>query len=383
MNGNRRCDDIYLNGCDFNRILEERHIERLFALQELNSAYIKSIRLNQVKLPTKFSCLLKKLPNLSSIKIFSSKAEKETTVDNTVLNLKKLRNVCTDNSRIYKVFNYLPSDILRKVDVSRVESDLIHDKNSFLQNQRNIEEMVIDLKPPANGIDHKLCPLSKFKKLRSLDIRSWGGKNYLHCIEKNFLPNLTTLKLGGSTNWDRLPISTMKAIQPKLKKLVLRRYSNNFLNLILQEFDGLNSLEFYSNSSYTKEYVYQEGLSHENLKSLSVKVVGKTEEILKLIGSCRNLNLIDLVKMRVESETIEDILNLLPNLTSLKISCTPRLSLSLLDILKTHGKSLTFFDCCYDDIEEGITEDFIRHEFKHQFQIIQVSFSSRILQMKN
>lgn len=377
--------------------MEERHIERLFAVQELKGAYIKSIELRYATLPTKLSCLLNKLPNLTSIVLYNILAMKETTEDNSVLNLKKLRSlhVSGKDSKILEVFNYLPRDVLQKVYLLGAKDPflpqaiilfaehLVHDEKSFLYNQRSLEEMTFRLKKPANGIDNEFCLLSKFQKLRSLDIYLSDPNNDLYCFKTIFLPNLTTLTLRGAVNLNNFPISTMKALQqglPKLENFVFTCCPRNFLNTILAQFQGLKSLEFFSWFDAT-EYIFQEGLAHENLKSL---VVGENDgELLKLLSACKNLNYLELKTYKgiVNETMIEEILKHLSSLTSLKITYTS-LTSALWDIIKTHGKNLNYFSSrC--KCEKIITVEPIREKLGHQFKIIEFSYSSGMLQMKN
>lgn len=319
--------------------------------------------------------------------MFRGSVMEETKV-NPFLKLKKLKNLRVsirfNNSCIFDFVNSLPSDVLRKVDfdVHGAGDDLIHDENSFLHNQRKLEVLRIVLKTPASEIDKKFCLLSKFQKLQYFEIYP-NGNSVLHCLNKISLPNLTTLTIS-QLDLNNFPVSTMKTLQqrlPKLESLVFRQCPSNFVNTILEQFQGLKSLKFHSDYSETI-YVFQEGLSHENLKSLTIEFTEKTGDISKLLSSCKNLNFLEL-KMYdgIANEIFEDVFKVLPSLTFLKISRLVCMSSALLDILKAHGKNLEAFSCRCMSTEEGITEDFIRHEFKHQFKITE--FSRHFLQLKN
>lgn len=240
----------YYRDPKFHGTFEDYHIERLFVLLEINAAYIKSLTLRRAKFPLRLSCLLNKLPNLTSIYLNSVSVIEETAEVNTVLNLRKLRSlrIYSNNSRIYDVFNYLPSDVLRKLTLQIEDpiEDQIYIQNSFWHKQVNLEVMAVQLPRTLNEVDSKICPLSRFQELRTLKIYKVGGNNALPCFNTIFLPNLTTLTLEGCIDLNSLPISTMKALQqglPKLELFVLLCCPNNFVNTILEQFQMLKSLQ--------------------------------------------------------------------------------------------------------------------------------------------
>lgn len=168
---------------------------------------------------------------------------------------------------------------------------------------------------------------------------------------------------------------------PQLKVLsLISKSSIKAINTIIENCQNLKSLSFVLSKSDNQidGYTFQDGLSHKKLTKLLIqveksRVTNLDNNLLKLIECCEKLERLDL-KLSINEELLIEILKLRPNLISLKVNSQayPIITEKLIKTIKENGKSLElfqFFNCVVDD---KISLEILRQEFKNQFQKVEV-----------
>jgi hypothetical protein len=245
---------------------------------------------------------------------------------------------------------------------------------------KSLVELEIGISVPCT---EGLPELSKLSNLKVLEIYCYGRVNPRSADINNFL-NLThhsgVEKLNISCGKAELPELTIVQLSvnfPSVKELTLRSKSSiNVTNTILQSFPNLASLHFFPNGVVVEDYIYQEGLRHENLKKLHITMWnGINNDFAKLIGCCVKLEEFSAISLP-NKNSLKEIFTLQPNLKSFTLSNRniKKIHITKADIaaVKENGKKLETFliiDCSFYDKSSPKK---LQEKFGDQFDTVRV-----------
>jgi hypothetical protein len=218
--------------------------------------------------------------------------------------------------------------------------------------------------------------ISKLQKLTELKInffrRSFEAVNPMCSIQSKSLQDL-------SFN-SQMFISEGTMIQLSLNCRNLRALDMHtaspltLLNPILLHFPQLEKLSFsntnISNRETNNNAAISDGFEHLNLKRLHLGDYQKLDEMLKLVGFCKNLQAFS-TSMNFTGKPMKDLFCVQPNLKSLCLKKSSVISQELVAAIN-FGKNLESFHCSYETrnlkLDDSITEDTLKKEFKDQFK---------------
>lgn len=192
-----------------------------------------------------------------------------------------------------------------------------------------------------------------------------------------------------------MPLSafaTLGTNLPQLKELNFISVSTvNVVNSIIQFFPNLERLEFDNTVRDEPDlYVFQDGLVHENLKTLKILESSREEQNFpQLIACCKKLEKL-VTTLCKDGACLMNVLTLSPNLDAISL-VTPDgfrpdrvITLEYVSALKSFGKKLTKFHTDYARFD-GVTAESLKKDFEHQFSYMNLgkSFSMAGLLLTN
>jgi hypothetical protein len=424
------------------KLYTELQADRLRQIIEKIGKSVKEFHMNY-RLPANIIQLLSIMPNLKIVELWHIKNFASEFFVKGKLELHKLQrikcyNVSPPN---IEIFDQLPLGVLEEIEVQSYESEDLNGRILF-PNQHNIKKVTTD-KKFIDFIDWKSLKLKSliFNYFEDCD-HVLTGQNQIETFKSNFmnqssvnaicneltllvdldighlrvdrdepenyelwkLRNLKNLRIGvnygteiehnflnliRSDSVEKLTISveinewTVKQLAvnfPRLTYFRISCYSSfNFVNAIIKNLPNLEYLRLFTSNDDT--FFFQNGLKHNNLKSLNLDLKNTDDiELPKLINCCEKLEELEITSWNIKFSLLEQIK--VPKLKSLKLQLNydpaKRGFFELIDLkivadFKKYCKKLSVFNFTFCANGDSVKLEMIEKEFKEIFSKVKVT----------